>query len=723
MKVKEAMKRNVEIFRDENGIPHIEADNEPDLYYGMGHVHGTDRALQMLFMRILCQGRVSEILDSSDASLEVDLFFRRMNWSGNTDAQKEMLPPKAMAICESYCEGVNQALSRKTPWELRLLGYEPEPWKVDDIVVTWRSLGYLAMAESQGQMERLLVEMVQAGVSEEKLEELFPGLLGGLDVDLIREVKLENRIVPPTVLWGTGVPRMIASNNWVVSGRKTASGMPILANDPHLEVNRLPGVWNEICLKTKDNFAIGVSLPGLPGVLIGRTRDLAWGATYAFMDAEDSWVERCKEGKYYREGEGWIPFGIRRETILRKKKDPVVAIFYENEHGVLEGDPNGEGYCLATRWAVSEYGGFGLARIAEMWGMQSVEQGMDTLGQVEGAFNFVLADRHGNIGYQMSGLFPKRRDGVSGLVPLAGWDLENDWQGFVHHEALPRSLNPKQGFFGTANEDLNRYGQVHPINMPMGPYRADRIDQLLGQAEQLTPSDMFRMHFDVYSLQAEAFMDVLRPLLPDTPQGRILADWDLNYSADSEGAFLFEKFYEALYLEVFGKNGFGDAVVQHLAGETGIFCDFYRNFDRVLLSESSAWFGGDSREAIFSQVAAEALKVSPRPWGEVRRVKMSHLLLGDKLPLFAGFDRGPITVIGNRATIHQGQIYRAGNRTTSFCPSYRMVADMSTNEVRSNLAGGPSDRRFSRWYCSGLKGWIKGDYKSVSAEGPRKKFP
>ena len=717
------MKENVRIWRDENGIPHIQSDNEPDLYWGMGYAHGTDRALQMLFMRIVVQGRISEVLDSSDASLEADLFFRRMNWSGNTEAQKEILSPKTKAICEMYCKGVNDALSRRVPWELRLLGCKPEPWKPDDILLIWRSLGYLTMAESQGQVERLLVEMVQAGVSQEKLEELFPGLLGGLEIELIKKVHLQNRIVPPGILWGAGVPRMMASNNWVVSGSKTASGKPILANDPHLEVNRLPSVWCEIALKIEDRFAIGISLPGIPGVLIGRTQDLAWGGTYTFMDAEDSWVECCREGKYYREGEGWLPFRIRKEVIHRKKKGPVEVIFYENDHGVLEGDPNGEGYYLATRWAVSEYGGDGLNRLAEMWEMTTVEEGMNALGQLEGAFNFVLADRKGNIGYQMSGLFPKRRDGTSGLVPLPGWIQENDWEGFVHHEALPRCLNPKKGYFATANEDLNRYGLVSPINMPMGPYRADRINDLLDQGSKLTPLDMFRMHFDVYSTQAERFMEVLRPLLPDTSQGRILKDWDLCYTADSKGAFLFEAFYEALYRQVFGRNGFGQAVTDYLAGETGIFCDFYYNFDRVLLSENSAWFGGEDRETLYKRTAEQSLRVSPRAWGEVRKVMMSHLLFGGKLPVFLGFDRGPITIIGNRATIHQGQIYRAGNRTTTFCPSFRIVTDLSEEEVHSSLAGGPRDRRFSRWYCSDLKNWIRGKYKTVRSDGPRKKFP
>lgn len=715
------MKKNVRIRRDENGIPHVQAEDERDVFWGMGYVHGKDRALQMLFMRILGQGRVSEILDSSDASLEADMFFRRMNWSGKTGPQKEILPPEAKALCEAYCNGVNDALSGRVPWELRLAGVKPEPWTLDDIILLWRVLGYLTMAESQGQVERLFLEMVQAGVSRDKLDELFPGILDGLDMELIREVRLHSRIIPTDILWGNGVPRMMASNNWVVSGRKTASGKPILANDPHLEVNRLPSVWSEIVLKTRDRFAIGASFPGLPGVLIGRTQDLAWGATYTFMDAEDSWVERCKDGKYYREDQGWFPFRIRKEVILRKKKAPVEVVFYENDHGVLDGDPNREGTYLATRWAPSESGGIGLSGIAQIWDITTVEQGMKVLGRVENAFNFVLADQKGNIGYQMSGLFPKRRDGIRGFVPLPGWKQENDWQGFESPEDLPRCLNPEQGFFATANEDLNQYGEVKPINMPMGPYRANRINQLLKQADNLTPADMFRMHFDVYSLQAKAFMEILRPLLPDTPQAGILRDWDLCYCEDSKGAFLFEEFYRALYRQVFGTYGLGKPVTDYLEHETGIFIDFYYNFDCILLSEDSAWFGGESRDTLYRRAADKALDVPPQPLGEARRVLLSHLLFGGKLPAFLGFDRGPITLIGSRATIHQGQVYRSAGRTTSFGPSWRIVMDLSKQEVQTNLAGGPRDRRFSRWYCSDLNNWIQGKYKTIGPDDIRKK--
>ena len=148
----------------------------------------------------------------------------------------------------------------------------------------------------------------------------------------------------------------------MVSGRKTASGMPILANDPHLEVNRLPNVWYEVVLKIAGRWAMGANMPGVPVLLIGRNPDLAWGATYTFMDATDSWIEKCKDGCHWRVPEGWVPFKKRTETIRRKKKTPVAVTFHENLHGVLEGDPHREGLYMAggpsdrrfSKWYVAD---------------------------------------------------------------------------------------------------------------------------------------------------------------------------------------------------------------------------------------------------------------------------------------------------------------------------------------------------------------------------------
>jgi penicillin amidase len=712
------MKNKANIQRDENGVIHITADTETNLCWGQGWAHATDRGLQMLLMRILGQGRASELLDSSAETLGIDIFFRRMNWAGNTTPQVDALLPPARKKLDAYCEGVNAGFAQKFPWELKLLGCKRESWKAEDVIMMSRMIGYLTLAQSQAEIERLLVELIQAGVQREKLEELFPGILGEFgepEMELIKKVKLQERIVPPDVLWDTAVPRMMASNNWVVSGKKTASGKPIVANDPHLEINRLPGVWMEMVMRSDENYLVGGTMPGAPGVLTGRSKHLAWGVTYAFIDALDSWIENCKNGKFYREeGDQWLEFQKREETIKRKKKEPVTVTFHENDHGVLDGDPNEEGFYLATRWAAGESGAEAIQALLDMWNVKTCEQGMNTLGGIETGWSFVFADTEGDIAFQMSGHVPKRREGVTGFIPMPGWKTENDWQGFWPLKDMPRVKNPEQGYFGTANHDLNDYGKAGPINIAMGSYRADRINALLEKGENLKLSDMFAMHADVYSLQAEQFMKILKPLLPATPQGRLLEGWDLNYNAESKGAFLFETFYKALYREVFGKNGFGETVTDYLAEETGIFVDFYANFDRILLSETSAWFGDETRDEIFQRVVADVLKVEPKTWGEVRQFTMTHILFGGKLPSFLGFDRGPITGVGGRATIHQGQIYRSGGRVTTFMPSYRFVTGLEEDTYFSNLAGGPSDRRFSKWYCSDLENWLSYKYKKIT---------
>ncbi len=718
------MTQGYHIWRDQNGLPHVNANDDAKMFYGQGYAHARDRGMQMLLMRILGQGRLSEILDASDDSLKIDLFFRRMNWSANTRHHVENFSDAARHSLDAYCAGINAGFAKATPLEFKLFGYTPEPWTPEDSILISRMVGYLTLAQSQGEIERLLIEMVQAGVSDEKLHALFPGLLDGMDRDLINTVTLHDRIVPNEILWACGVPRMMASNNWVVSGRKTRSGKPILSNDPHLEVNRLPNVWCEMAIASQDQWAMGGTMPGLPGVLVGRNNHLAWGATYAFVDTIDSWVERCKDGQYYREDdECWHDFTPRIEVIKRKKKDPVSVTFYENDLGTLEGDPHSEEHCLITRWAAADSGAATVEAGLSMFRASTVKAGMNAYGQIETGWNYLFADTDGNIGFQMSGQVPIRRKGLSGLFPTPAWQSQNHWQGFIAQNDMPRQYNPDCGFICTANNDLNTLGKADPINMPMGAYRADRIADILADRDDLTTDDMFTMHFDVFSRQAEAFMAILRPLLPETPQGNILAQWDLCYDANSKGAYLFEQFYKALYDQVFGANGLGKDVVSFLQTETGTFVDFYANFDRILLGETSPWFAGQSRDEIYRHCAAQALNIDPKPWSDVQSYTMTNIFFDGKLPAFLGFDRGPITAIGGRATIHQGQVYRSAGRDTTFLPSFRMVADFTNTDLRTNLAGGPSDRRFSRWYCSDLNNWLNGTFKTVSPKMDQKKHP
>lgn len=706
----------IHIVRDEHGVPHVRASTEADLYRGLGFCHAVDRAMQMLLVRILGQGRGCEVLDAGEDMLRLDRFFRRMNFGGSAHEEADKLPAADRALAEAYCDGANAALRQRVPWEFKLVGYAPAPWTVADSILTSRVVGYVSLAQSQGDMERLLVEMVQAGVPRRHLDELFPGLLRDLDSELLQKVRLGERIVPDTVRWNRALPRAIASNNWVVSGSKTASGHPLLANDPHLEANRLPAVWYEAVLELGERFCIAATMPGLPAPVIGRSTDLAWGATYTFMDAIDSWIEDCRDGCYRRvtdAGEAWVPFRVRTEVIKRKKKPDVTLCFYENDHGVLDGDPTQPGLYLATRWASgSETGAASLSTAFGMWHAAEVAAGMELLGRMETAWNWVLADRHGNIGYQMSGRMPVRSEGRNGLVPLSGWDPENDWKGFVALRDLPRAFNPPAGFIVTANNDLNHLGRAHPINLPMGAYRAERIADLLAGRNDWSVTAMQQMQMDVYSLQAARFMDVLRPLLPQSTHGDALRQWDCRYDLASTGAYLFEKFYRALIMEVFGAVC-GPEVTRFIIEETGILVDFYANCDRVLLQSDSAWYGEEGRDGVFKRVAAGTLTGPLRTWGSQRQLLMKHLMLGGRLPAWIGFDHGPVSIMGGLGTIHQCQIYRSGGRDTSFAPSYRIVTDLGEAAAHTCLAGGPSDRRFSRWYVSGVDDWLAGRFKTL----------
>jgi penicillin amidase len=705
----------VRLRRNAHGIPEIDARTPADLALGLGWVQACDRQLQTLLTRCLLQGRAAEQLAGDPALVAIDRFMRRLDLLPDPADQTAALEPHARQQLEAYAEGFNRGLDHYgTVFELRLMGLRPEPWIPAHSLLVAKAVGYIGLADAQGQMEKFLVQMIQNGVDAPRLRELFPYLEEEIDVELIRQVRLEEPLVPAARRWLGVLPRMNASNNWAVAGDRTRSGRALVCGDPHLEVNRLPAIWQELVMRLPEQTLTGAGIPGVPGMVIGRTRHLAWSATYAFMDMLDYRIEHCRDG-HYRRADGWKPFRMRQEEIRVKKGAPQTVTVYENEHGVLEGDPGPEGYRLVLGWSGRR--GCGAGMFNGLLGLPhaaTVPEALALFRRLDAAaFNWVVGDAAGHIGYQMSGRCYDRPPEVSGLLPTPGWEPRYDPRGFVPMEDLPTQMDPAEGFIVTANQDLNHLGRARVINLPMGAYRAERIRQRLEGRRGLTAADMQALHFDLHSLQAEAFLAQLIPLLPDTPHGRLLAAWDRTYSADSQGATLFEAVYRALVRVVFGDGGLGREVVDHILTETGLFNDYYANLDRILLAPDSAWFAGRAREDLLRQALAEGLAELPRPYGETRQVVLSHLLFGGKLPRFLGFDRGPIPLPGSRATIPQGQIFRSGGRTTTFSPSYRFVADLGEATLHTNLAGGPSDRRFSRWYASDLENWIKGIYKTL----------
>ncbi|MCG7532218.1 penicillin acylase family protein [Psychrobium sp. MM17-31] len=705
--------------RTKHGIMEINGNDLSDLLWGSGYAHAVDRYTQLLLMRIIGQGRLCELLEDSDENLAIDTFFRKANWHNNLTDEVDKLEPYAREMSQRYCDGINEGVKRKGMSMLKILGYKPELWTIEDSILISRMTGYLTLAQSQTEIEHFFVECVQAGVDHARLAELFPIGDQQIDFQLLNKIQLTDSIIPSHILWNSVLPRMMASNNWVISGEHTYSGKPILANDPHLEVNRLPNVWCEQILNCPTQRIKGMGMPGLPGIVIGRSNELAWGVTYSFMDSVDSWIEQCREGKYLHD-DGWLDFATRKEVIRRKKHPEQQVTFYDNKHGVLAGDPNVEGHYLATRWSGANSGAQSLQAAIEMFEICDTKSALSILGKVESAWNWVVADNEGNIGYQMSGLMPKRRDGWNGFVPSVGWHSENDWQGYVDIKDLPRSFNPACGFLVTANNDLNEYGKASPINMPMGNYRAKRIADLIEKNQQHDVALSQQIQLDVYSQQAEQFLAILRPLVQsqcnDSPLSSIIADWDCCYDMESRGAVIFEVFYHNLRQQVFAGSqfGLGASVGNYLASETGVFIDFYQQFDGVLLNPESAWYEGTTQADVFI-AAFKAINSNEvdKTWQQVNSVSFSNILVADKMPSFLGATTKPIPLRGGRATPSQGQIYRSANRKTSFAPTIRVIADMNEDVLHTSLAGGPSDDFTSKWYCNELDDWLNGRYKQV----------
>jgi penicillin amidase len=701
------------IHRIQGAIPEITANSDTELYHALGYMHGTDRGMQLMFMKILGKGWGSEYLQSTEEMLKIDLFFRRMGWHKNIQDELSKLLPEEKSLLDQYCEGINEAFKKNKPWELKLLlGFKDFVWTPEDTILLIRMTGYLTLAQSQGEIERFFIQLVRFGVSKELLLELFPDILDDYDEKIIQNLKLVHPIVPEEVKWLNAATPMMASNNWVISGKRTKSGKPILANDPHLEINRLPNVWYEVSSKIGEDFIHGATMPGIPSFILGRNKNLSWGVTYSFMDAIDSWIEDCK-GDKYRKGSDWEAFTVREEIIHRKKKDDHIVKFYDSEHGTLEGDPNelGDGYYLSTKWSGSFAGANTLSAGFKISKAKTAKEGMELAEHIEAAFSWVFADANDNIGFQMSGLMPKRNK-HKGFTPLLGWE-DTDWQGFHNSKDLPRSHNPDEGYIITANNNLNHLGKVAPINMPMAAYRAKRIEALLKTNDNSDIAFSKNIQYDLKSIHAEKFMQIILPLLDNSEEAEVLKKWDCRYNKESIAPTLFEKIYKQLYFEIFG-NILDKELVDLIRKTTGIFVDFYENYDEVLLAESSRWFAGKTRDDIYASAIQKAFQEKSPTWGEKNSIVLKNILLGESLPSFLGFNRGPIPLEGGRATVHQGQVYTNGERTTSFGPSIRIVTDMATRQIETNYIGGVSDRRFSKMYDNDLDNWRLKRYKKFN---------
>jgi penicillin amidase len=720
----------IKIQRDTNGIPHIKAENEIDMFFAQGYTHAHDRLSQMCVTRLLARGELSRYLINHRLLRDLDMYMLRIDLSGDALIEAEKLDQRSAKLMSAYASGVNQFMALgKRPWLMKLLGYRPASWSSADSIMVLKVMGFMGMTQSQAYGEKFIIQLIQKGLPEKKLKELFPFITEKIDYDTIARLNLLEPVIPAAMKWLLGQSALQASNNWALSGRKTRNKKALLANDPHVAMNHLPSIWLETCMQNADNFFLGASVPGIPGMVIGRTRHLSWGITYASMDTIDYYLEDCKNGKY-RQGDAYHNFSVRNVNLQPRFGKKIPLQFYENPRGVLEGRPTKDGYFLTFAWSGRK--GTGSAEIQALFRLLNTKNSRSAMklfaGMSFAAFNWVMADGQGNIGLQTSGKIPHRKKGLfrknpSGLVPLAGWEKANAQIQYYSSSYLPREYNPKRGFVFSANHDLNKFAKTRAITLPIGDYRAERIAQILDKGNDFTTEQMKAMQFDLYSCQAQKIMELISPRVPDSENGHLLRAWDLCYTPESKGAMLFENVYHNLLLEIFGQR-LGKEAMQHLLGETAIGVGFYKNFDRIIQNPKSSWFENVSRDELIQRAISRGLDIKARPYTYGRSLYFHHAIFGDKFPKFIRrLNLGPYAHRGSRATLHQGQIFHLLGKKFVIGPSYRFITDFAEESIHSTLAGGPSDDVLSPWYAKDLDNWHRGEYKKLSAISNSEKKP
>ncbi|HVN55482.1 MAG TPA: penicillin acylase family protein [Anaerolineaceae bacterium] len=731
----------VEILRDSLGIPHIYAESTPDALFAQGYVHAQDRLWQMDFTRRLVAGRLSEIL--GEVALPVDRWMRILGLHRSAERALPLPGAGERELLDAYCAGVNAAIAREPrPLECLLLRYRPEPWTAVD-TLSWSKL--LAWALSANwEAELLRCELID--------------LLGP---ERAAELELESRDSWPLILdaaqarglgggqsltrryTGAGPGEGAGSNNWVLSGERTTTGMPLLANDMHLALTA-PAVWYENHLSAGELDVTGASLPGVPLVIVGHNRRVAWGYTAAFADVQDLYEEhirRTREGvvEYEYRGE-WLPARVSRETIRVRGAKPEVVEVVSTHHGPLINAliaPEAAGTPLALRWTSFE-GSQSLLPVYRMNCAASAGELREALRDwTEPVLNVVYADTAGTIGYCLAGKIPLRARG-EGCTPVPGWTGEYEWTSSIPVEGIPEFQNPPQGYIATANNRVT--GEDYPYYLARDYVyadRAQRIVELIQSRTRHSLEDMGRMQYDQVSPTARDLAGLIGSLEVDPLAEPGLAaaiamfrSWDGNLHPASPAAAIHEVLVrQLLHLILAGRLGdladrfAGKGPNPVLAGVSLWGFHAWEWLRKTLHQPDSPWFdlgGGERREDVLLLAlrrSLEFLQAELGPdsnawaWGRLHELTFGHIL-GRRPPVDALFNRGPYPIGGDGTTIWStfSGTHDISNDSPSG-PPFRFIADLNDlDHCLAMLAPGQSGAPGSRHYDDQIEDWFEGRY-------------
>ncbi|MCA9231292.1 MAG: penicillin acylase family protein [Planctomycetales bacterium] len=708
------------------------AETWSDALYALGYLHAIDRPTQVFFSRNVAIGQAAARIANKPELLETDRFFRRAGLHLNLEREVENLKPGTREQLERYCDGLNDGLQdagRSLP--MWVTGFHPRPWNPTAVLAIGNLLSFAGLAVAAQENERLLLELIQSGVDTELLREMMSPYLDGVDLDPLMEVQIEKRLSDEALEMLADLPRLAGSNAWAVSPRRSGTGHALLASDPHLEVNRLPAIWYEAVLhwgkSGKDDcgqYVMGATLPGCPLMAVGRSKRLAWGVTYLHADTSDYFVEDCRPGGssewQYRRGDEWHDFQIRVETIELKGEQPQTLRVFENPVGTLRVDLTDQqpGKYISAKWIGSEIGsGASVGCWLDVLQCSSVCEAMKVVREnPHPTLVWVLADRDGHIGRQASGWLPARSPGQVGLLPALAWNQSAHWQGRQPSEPLPNLYDPPEGYLASANENLDRVCEhlIHSHALP--DYRKRRIVERLHELPSATIEDMKQLQYDVVSVQARRLLPIFLPHVPPGPLRDALLAWDMRYDPGSTAATMFQHLYRHVLLEIFGQDkGIGWRRMFFLCTRMGYSSMILTAIDNLLCRDQSLWWSIREKGEMIRTAAERAAEEPKKAWGEVNSFHFANRFFeGSRVGRMLGFHSDEMPMPGCQATPFQGHLLTTATRESSFAPSYHFVTDLGADEAWTNLPGGASESRFSKWYRNDIPRWASGEYRRLA---------
>jgi penicillin amidase len=744
------LKSEITVLRDAWGIPHIYASSIDDAMFGLGFVHAQDRLWQMEMNRRIAAGRLAEIL--GPRALETDRFLRTLGVRHAAQASLQGLDRETRGSLEAYAAGVNAFLATNPvlPPEFWLLRVAPQPWMPVDSVAWTKMMAWDLGGNWKNEVLRMRLAQ---HYTLARINEFLPPYPGDAPLKIRELHKLYRALGVDTVHLAQAAEQLAAStseylvegagsNNWVVSGEHTASGKPLLANDPHLGLSA-PPVWYFAHLVAPGLDAIGATLPGVPAIVLGRNQRIAWGFTNTGPDVQDLYIEKLVDDGKYLTPRGPKTFETHVETIRVRGADDVRLAVRSTRHGPVISDVSKsagavtpQGHVLAFSWTAladddrTMQSALNIARAGNWREFLTAAEDFHAPQQ-----NMVYADVDGNIGFVAAGRIPVRKpeNDLKGLAPAPGWLAKYDWDGYLPFGALPQVLNPPKGYVVTANQKIVPPNYKHYITSEwQPPFRAQRIEGMLQAEPKHTVASFARMQADAESLAVRELLPYLKATRPKSEDARRalarIAAWDGSMAKNRSEPLIVVAWWRALTRAIYADE-LGDAfrlnwtpratfVANVLADRDGEarWCDDVNTPARETCPEVLS----ASLEAALADLRRRyGDDMSRWRWGDAHRAVSEHRPLG-RNPWLAPYFDIRVPSAGDAYTVNVGRsnfFDDAAPFANRHAASLRAIYDLSDLDKSLFIhSGGQSGNPLSPDYAAFSDAWAKVEYIPMRTE-------